>query len=115
MLGFQARWRNMNRLREILLTQHIGAVAIGLVAGQILMGLVNTVVQTGAAYFATRQSESVLGQRREFSWQTPILSLISISLEILICIALIRWLYTEPNVSAPEVPNGEDGLPNEQA
>jgi hypothetical protein len=40
----------MNRLREILQTQYIGAVAIGLVAAQALMGLVNTVVQAAAAY-----------------------------------------------------------------
>jgi hypothetical protein len=90
----------MKTLRDILLTQYIGAITVGLLAAQAIMALVNAIVQAGAAYWAIHQYEGALGPSREFSWRNPITSLVSVSLEILICLALIRWLYSEPMTEA---------------
>jgi ABC-type multidrug transport system permease subunit len=85
----------MRRLREILLTQYIGAVTIGLLLGQAISGFVNAIVQAGASYVAIRQTEGVFTASQQFSWKNLITSLISVTLYFLVSLALIRWLYAE--------------------
>lgn len=96
----------MSKIRDVLLTQYIGAVTIGMIAAQAIMGLINTFVQAGAAYFAIRQSASSVFSPAQFSWRTPIVSIITVFLEFLACAILIRWLYgDEYSSSESEVPN----------
>ena len=87
----------MKKLREILVTQYIGAVTIGVALAQAISGFINAIVQAGAAYVAIRQSQSVLATSREFSWRNLIVSTIGVILYVLISMALIRWLYAGPS------------------
>ena len=104
--------KNMARLREILLTQYIGAVMIGLVLAQAITAFVNAIVQSGAAYWAMEQSRSTLGTAPQFSWRNFIVSMVSVVLYVFISVALIRWLYAEPDTEADQEPmeNGEAQL-----
>ncbi|HWH56204.1 MAG TPA: hypothetical protein VN682_01170 [Terriglobales bacterium] len=96
----------MPKIRDVLLNQYIGAVMIGMIAAQAIMGLINTFVQAGAVYFAIRQSTTSVFSPPQFSWRTPITSIITVFLEFLACAILIRWLYGDQYQSSEsEVPN----------
>jgi len=96
----------MSKLRDVLLTQYIGAVTIGMIAAQAIMALINTFVQAGAAYFAIRQSTTSVFSPPQFSWRTPVVSIITVFLEFLACAILIRWLYGyQYSPSESEMPN----------
>jgi len=92
----------MKKLREILLTQYIGAITIGLVLAQSIFGFVNAFVQAGATYIALRQARSVMARVPGFSWQNFITSMVTVFLYAVICFLLIRWLYSDPAVEAKE-------------
>jgi hypothetical protein len=94
----------MNRLRDILLTQYIGAITIGMVLAQAVFGFVNAFVQVGATYLALRQARSVMGQVPEFSWHNFITSMVTVFLYAMICLGLIRWLYVEQVSKAGDTP-----------
>lgn len=100
----------MKRLRDILLTQYIGAITIGLVLAQSIFGFVNAFVQAGATYIALGQARSVMTTVPRFSWQNFITSMVTVSLYAVICFLLIRWLYAE---QVPE-PQEESGSPPEE-
>jgi hypothetical protein len=86
----------MDRIRQILLTQHIGAIAIGLIVAQTLLSFVSGLVQAGVTSFAIQQAGSLLAGTKAFSWTNLIASMISVGLNLLISLWLIRWLYFEP-------------------
>jgi hypothetical protein len=92
----------MDRIREILLTQHIGAVAIGLIVAQAILTFVNALVQAGTTYWAIRQAGSLLAGTKGFSWTNLTASMVSVVLYLLICGWLIRWLYLEPSAELPD-------------
>ena len=86
----------MNKIRDVLLTQYIGAITIGLVFAQAVFGFVNAFVQVGATYIAIQQArKSVFERVPTFSWHNFIISIVTVSLYVLICFLLIRWLYSE--------------------
>jgi hypothetical protein len=95
----------MARLREILLTQYIGAVMIGLVLGQAITIFINTIVQSGAEYWIAQHSRSALGNATGFPWSTLIASLVRVSLYMVFCLGLIRWLYAGLNGDITDNPN----------
>ena len=100
----------MKRLRDILLTQYIGAITIGLILAQAINGFVNAFIQAAATYLAMQQARSVLTQPPEFSWRNFITSMVTVFLYSVICFALIRWLYSE---GASETNEGSDNPPEE--
>jgi hypothetical protein len=85
----------MNRIREVLLTQYIGAIAIGLVLAQGIFVFVNSLVQAVATFWALQQARGVLTESAPFSWHNLIASMITVVFYFLICLSLIRWLYSE--------------------
>ena len=89
----------MNRIREVLLTQHIGAITVGLVLAQGIFVFVNSLVQAVATFWALQQARGVLTESAPFSWHNLITSMISVVFYLLICLSLIRWLYAEPTDS----------------
>ena len=89
----------MKKLRDILLTQYIGAITIGLVLAQAIFGFVNACVQATATYIAIQKSRSVLDNTPAFSWANFITSMITVLLYLIIGLLLIRWLYS---VAPPE-------------
>lgn len=101
----------MRNIREILLTQYIGAIAIGLILAQAVFNFVAALIQAGAAYIAIQQSKSVLVPPRSFSWNNLITSMVEACLYLGIGFALIRWLYA----SSPEEPDNSEDLPPESA
>lgn len=102
----------MRRLREILLTQHIGAITIGLVLAQAVLAVINAAVQNVAAYIALQGApHSVMSEARPFSWVNLEISLATATLELLTGIALIFWLYGGTGVTADH----ENESPDEMA
>ena len=90
----------MTELREVLLTQYIGAITIGFVLAQTVTGVISGLVQTGFNYYWTsHDSNSVLGGTVPFPWKTLLFWLVTAVLEVLVAFILIRWLYTPDEVS----------------
>jgi hypothetical protein len=84
----------MKKLREVLLTQYIGAIAIGFMLAQTVTGVISGIVQTGVTYFsASHESSSVLGGPPVFPWKTLIFWLVTVILDLLVAFLLIKWLY----------------------
>jgi hypothetical protein len=101
----------MRNIREILLTQYIGAIAIGLILAQAVLGFVNALVQAGATYWAIQQGRSVLTESPAFPWRNLITSIITVSLYLLICLISIRWLYSEPKAGPTDDSGAPAGMP----
>ncbi len=100
----------MRNLREILLSQYIGAVAVGLILSQAVFVFINALVQAGATYWAILQTRSVLADVPEFSWKSLIASMITVALYLVVCFLSIRWLYSEPKASASDAGTDETGM-----
>jgi len=93
----------MRQIREILLTQYIGAIAIGFIFAQTVIQFVNMLTLTAARYWVAKQSrESALVSTGLFDWSSFIVSVASIAMNLLAGFFLIRWLYAED-----ETPGGE--------
>ena len=68
----------MTKLREVLLTQYIGAITIGFVLAQTVTGVISGLVQTGFNYYWTsHDSNSVLGGTVPFPWKTLLFWLVT--------------------------------------
>ena len=86
----------MHRIRELLLTQYIGAIVIGLVLSQAIISFVTAVLVPAAWYLAERSApRSVLGfsSPQPFNWDRFLLNLIAVALYVLVAYSLLRWLY----------------------
>jgi hypothetical protein len=92
-LAFPPKLENMAKIREILLTQYIGAVMIGLILAQGVSALVNGITQSGLEYWVAQHSRAVFASAPEFSWRGLLISAIRVLLYLMISLALIRWLY----------------------
>jgi hypothetical protein len=91
----------MAKIREILLTQYIGAVMVGLVLAQGVSALVTGITQSGAEYWVAQHSRSAFANA-EFSWRGLLVSAIRVLLYLVISLALIRWLYAGSDNEAPD-------------
>lgn len=94
----------MRRIRELLLTQYIRAIVIGLVISQAITSFVTAVLVPTAWYLAERSApRSVLGfsSPQPFNWDRFVLSLIAVALYLLLAYLLLRWLYLRAE-SSPE-------------
>ena len=84
----------MKRLREVLVDQYIGAIAIGVLLAQTVAGAITGLVQTSMTYyFARSESRSALGSSSVFPWNTLTFLLVAVSLELLAAFLLMKWLY----------------------
>lgn len=86
----------MRRIREILLTQYIGAITVAFILAQAAIQFINEIVLTAARYWATEQArESALSGPRAFPWTNFVVAMASVALQVLVGFILIRWLYAE--------------------
>jgi hypothetical protein len=83
----------MRKLRQILLTEYIGAIIIGFLLAQALAATISTVVQTISFYMEGRSRSSVFGGRAGFEFGALVPPAISVILEVLTAFILIYWLY----------------------
>jgi H+/Cl- antiporter ClcA len=96
----------MRRIREILLTQYIGAIVIGMLLAQALTGLVSLLVQPVIWYQQVRESHSVMDRGLPpFPWSKLLPLAITIALYVIVSYLLVTWLYpVEEAVSATREP-----------
>jgi len=86
----------MKRIREILLTQYIGAITIGFIFAQAAIHFIDELALTVARYWMAEESQaSAIGAARSFPWANFIVSMASVVLHLLVGFLLIRWLYSE--------------------
>jgi len=88
----------MEKIRLILLSESIGAIATGFLLAQAVIALVGAFITTGEFLLMNRNaSQSVLyNQPRTPTWAALIVSLVSAGLYSLAAYLLIRWLYMRP-------------------
>lgn len=82
----------MRKLRQILLTEYIGAIIIGFLLAQALAATISTIVQTISFYLEGRRA-SVFGGRGGFEFGALVPPAISVILEVLTAFILLYWLY----------------------
>jgi len=83
----------MRKLRQILLTEYIGAIIIGFLLAQALAATISTIVQAISFYLEGRSRSSVFGGRAGFEFGALLPPAISVILEVLTAFILIYWLY----------------------
>lgn len=103
----------MRRLREILLNEYIGAIAIGFLLAQAVGGIISVILQPLITYLDNRgRPASIFAPAPSiFNWPQLILGIISIVLHLLAALLLYLWLYRkrEPEpVVASAVPLEDD-------
>ncbi len=97
----------MRKLRQILLTEYIGAIIIGFLLAQALAATISTVVQTIGFYMEGRTRSSVFGGRAGFEFGALVPPAISVMLEVLVAFVLIYWLYWSGDNSSGDVEQKE--------
>ena len=91
----------MKRIREVLVNEYIGAVAIGLILASAITGLIGVVVQTLALYWNIRhEAHSIFEPARSIPWGNLISGLVPVALYFLAAYVLLRWLYLRRDVPA---------------
>jgi hypothetical protein len=83
----------MRKLRQILLTEYIGAIIICFLMDQALAATISTIVQSISFYLEGRSRSSVFGGPRGFEFGALLPPAISVILEVLTAFLLIYWLY----------------------
>jgi hypothetical protein len=103
----------MRKLRQILLTEYIGAIIIGFLLAQALAATISTIVQTISFYLEGRSRASVFGGRAGFEFGALVPPAVSVILEVVTAFLLIYWLYWSGDTPADVV--DEKILPEKQA
>jgi hypothetical protein len=94
----------MRRIREILLSQYIGAITVGFILAQAVIQFINEIAQAVLSYWVIQQTrESALSGARSFPWTNFIVSMASIALHLLFGFLLIRWLYATEEMQSGDV------------
>ena len=84
----------MRTIREVLLTQYIGAMVVALLCCEALITVVSTVVRVGSLFM---QYRNTLGPSSfPFPWDTIVFAVVAIALYLLAAYFLVRWLYPVP-------------------
>ena len=103
------------KLREVLLTQYIGAFLIALLVWQAAVEIVTRIVRIGY-WLAHTQHPSLFGDysRDPFRWDGLVLTIVSVGIYLAAAYGLGRWLYpvevlkirdkSEAPIVAPEEP-----------
>jgi len=111
----------MRRLREVLVNEYIGAIAIGFLLAQAAGGVIGVILQPLITYFENRsRRQSIFAAPPSvFNWPQLILGIVSIVLHLLAALLLYLWLYRkkklEPAVAgaAPIEIEDDDDLDDE--
>jgi hypothetical protein len=103
----------LSKLREILLTQYIGSILIGLLVWQATIEVVSVIVRTGFWAYNHSRQESVLGRPTEalYRWDNLIFTAVTTALYLLTAYGLASWLYPTAVAAQSEV---EDEEPSEE-
>jgi len=85
----------LNKLREVLLTEYIGAILVALLIGQGVMEAGTAIARTVFWLFNHHHNNSVLGGTSDvlFPWNNRIFSAVLIALYFLTAYGIARWLY----------------------
>lgn len=84
----------MKRLREVLINQYIGAIAIGFLLAKTMAGAITGLIGNVINYyFAVREDSRLMGAPSVFPWNALIISLVAAAVELVVALLLMRWLY----------------------
>ncbi|MGB8013962.1 MAG: hypothetical protein WCF68_20275 [Terriglobales bacterium] len=85
----------MKRIREILLTQYIGAITIGIIFAQATIQFIDDIALGAMRYWTPEEFQgSAVGVARSFPWANFIVPLAAVVLQLIVGFLLIRWLYS---------------------
>jgi hypothetical protein len=103
----------LSKIREILLTQYIGAILVALLGSQAVSTVIIAVARNGFWYFDQRHNQSVLATSGPpFPWENLIFSLVTVLLYLLAAYSLARWLFPAAPLS-PAVGHDEAERPDQ--
>jgi len=85
----------ISKLRQVLLTQNIGAFLIALLIWQAAVEIISQIVRTGYWWYYSNRHESLLADRgsSQYRWDNLVLSMVSIALYLIVAYGIARWLY----------------------
>jgi large-conductance mechanosensitive channel len=89
----------MDRIREVLRTEYIGAVAIGFLVVQVLGGMIGVIMRPINFYLERGSTpRSVFGRADidVFNWGLLVGPVINILLLGMVAFLLLQWLYLKP-------------------
>jgi hypothetical protein len=92
----------MRRIREILLTQYIGAIVIGVVIAQALMRAVGLLMEPVLWYQQGRPSGSALDSSPMFPFSRMVSPALTVILYFVVSYLLLVWLYGAESMPMPE-------------
>jgi len=99
----------MKRIRQMLLDNYIGAIAIGFIFAQAVFQFINTLIQLGTEAWARQLGDRSLSVSPYFNWSQFLMTLASVLLNLGAGVVLLYWLY-----SGTVAPNeAEEGEPQE--
>ncbi|HKT49076.1 MAG TPA: hypothetical protein VJV96_02200 [Candidatus Angelobacter sp.] len=104
----------MQKLREILRYEYIGAITIGFILAQTAGILISSMVRPFEFYVSGRgQQHSVFGlsESASFPWSTLISPLLTAILYVVVAWLLYFWLYSLPEAS-PAQPQEATAAPD---
>jgi len=82
----------MKRIREILLNEYIGAIAIGFLLAQ-AAGVAITLIMRPIGFYLDRESRRSIFGTQSFPWGTMVGPAINLVLYAAIAFGLLYWLY----------------------
>jgi hypothetical protein len=106
----------MQKIREILLNEYIGAITIGLVLAQ-AAGIAISVIMRPISFYLERSNRprSIFGATdTTFPWGSLVAPTINLVLSILVAFVLLYWLYLkQAHTEAPAAPDRKPETPEE--
>ena len=103
----------IQKLREILLTQYIGAILVALLIWQAVIEVILALVRIGFWCFNHFHPESVYGvARTPFPWDNIVFAAVAVVLYLVTAYGLAQWLY--PSAASIGQPGAEDGPSTDQ-
>lgn len=102
----------MQRIREILLNEYIGAIAIGLLLVQAIGSALRIIGQTVGFYLEKSSRPHGVFAERGFPWTSVANPAINLVLYLFVIYLLLRWLYLKP--APPELTADADEEESEQ-
>ena len=96
----------MERIREILLSQYIGAITIGVLVAQGVIALLSGAIRAFASYYGPEARAVMVGDRASVAWFQLIDGVVLAILYLVVSYILLRWLYLhhEPTSTEGEPP-----------
>jgi hypothetical protein len=101
----------MKRIREILLTDYIGAITIAFLVTDGVFSLMGGIARLASNYF--RYYRSVLDEARVgLNWEILVSPALTLLLSLGTAFLLAKWLYPAPQDVSTEPPAAEGPLPD---